>query len=229
MQLILGPNDQDYTPPTKAERSVQSARIINFRTDDYSFLRFYPNIRDLVIQNYKAHDFRPLLCLSKLEHLQVHTASKVNDWSPLSQLPRLVVVQMSSAPGSWLYGKNQPVTSFAPLARCCRLETVVLQGYVPRDGSLSSLAGLPKLKYLNVDGDYPIRELARFAGLHPDITCALLKPYRLIDRRCKKCRAGLYVLNGSDAETQRPVCPICQAARLHAHITKWKEYQEKGR
>jgi hypothetical protein len=227
MQLILGHNDQDYTPPTKAEKAVQSARIINFKTNDYSFLGFYPNIKDLVIQNYRGRDLEPLLPLHKLEHLQIHTAPKVTDWSPLSRLPRLAVVQMSSAPGNWLYGKNQVVISFLPLAQCRQLETLVLQGYVPRDRSLLPLAALPKLKYLSVDGDYPIRQLARFAALHPDITCALLKPYRLIDGRCKKCRAGLYVLNGSDAETRRPVCPVCHAARLHAHISKWKECQKK--
>jgi hypothetical protein len=229
MQLILGHNDQDYSPPTKAERSVQSARIINFKTEDYSFLRFYPNIKDLVIQNYRGYDFKPLVSLKRLEHLQIHTASKVNDWSPLSQLSRLAVIQLSSAPGNWLYGKNQLVSSFAPLARCSRLETLVLQGYAPRDGSLLSLAGLRKLKYLSVDGDYPVHQLAQFAAQHPDITCALLKPYRLIDGRCKKCKAGLYVLNGSDAETRRPVCPICHAGRLDAHITQWKDCQKKRR
>jgi hypothetical protein len=229
MQLILGHNDQDYKPPTRSEKLIRSARVISFKTDDYSFLGFYPNIKDLVIQDYRGCDLKPLLSLNKLEHLQIHTASKVNDWSPLSQLPRLVVVQMTSAPGNWLYGRNQLVSSFAPLARCRRIETLVLQGYVPRDGSLLSLAGLPRLKYLSLDGDYPIHQLARFAALRPHTTCALLKPYRLIDSRCRKCRAGLYVLNGSDAETRRPVCPVCHAPRLQAQIATWRDCQQKGK
>jgi hypothetical protein len=225
MQLILRRSDQDYRPPAKAEKNVDSGRIIDFKTGDYSFLRLYPNIRDLVIQNYGGRDFKPLLFLKKLEHLQIDTASKVRDWSPLSQLSRLVVVQMSSAPGNWLFGKNQIVASFAPLAKCRRLETVVLQGYAPRDRSLLSIAGLPKLRFLSVDGDYAICELARFQSLNPNVTCALLKPYRLIDERCKKCRAGMYLLNGADAETNRSLCPICHAHRLQAHITRWKKCQ----
>lgn len=164
-----------------------------------------------------------LASLTKLEHLQIDTASKVTDWTPLAALSRLVVVQMMSAPGSWLFGKNQVVRSFAPLASCVRIETLILQGYQPRDNRLLPLTKLSKLKYLNIDGDYSISELARFSVLQPSVSCALLKPYRIIDQRCKKCRAGLYLLNGSDAATKRPVCPVCHAAKLQAHISKWKE------
>ncbi len=226
MRLHLDYNTQDYKPPGKVDRSVRSARILNFRTKDYSFLRFYTNIADLIIRSYGHHNLDPLLPLHRLELLQIHAAPRVNDWSQLSELPRLVLVQMTIAPGNWLYGKHQVVTSFAPLAQCHRLQTLVLQGYVPRDGNLLALAQLPRLRYLSIDDVFPMSQLARFAAMQPDVTCSLLNPYRLFDRRCKKCNAGLYALNGADAETRRPLCPVCNEARLRRHLDKWRNCQK---
>jgi hypothetical protein len=225
MQLQLGYHDQNFKSPTKVDNAVRSARIINYRSSDYAFLRFFPKIDDLVISNYRQADFEPLLPLRNLRHLEIHSAPKVRDWTLLSEFSRLVVLQMTIAAGNWLYGKHQVVRSFAPLVRCQRLHTLVLQGYVPKDGNLLVLADLRKLKYLSVDEDYPMRQLAQFAARRPDITCSVLQPYRLIDKRCKKCQAGLYRLNGSDAD-HRSVCPVCNEVRLRSHVAKWAHYQK---
>lgn len=201
-----------------------------------------PALRGLYIKWSSIDDLSPLAQLRKLSHFHLGGAPSAAPLDVLALLPDLMDLEISnvraagelsflreltqlralSLSGDSNSIKPLKIDTLEPLAGLHELERLALTTVQVRDGRLSPLAGLPKLKHLHLANQFPMEEVARLAGRRPDVQCALFEPEAgpVNWLACKTCkRKSMHMLTGKGKPW---LCDTCDAARLARHIADFR-------
>jgi len=189
--------------------------------------------KSLRVWDYKLDTLHPLAPLRGLKALWFINLSHLSSLSGLETLASLTSLILSTPPTWDGRGKYVEVESYAPIGQLKELETLVITGVRPADGSLDPLGSLSSLKSLELAHvpDFTVEQLARLAARLPHVEGRALKPYSIIEGVgiCKRCRGQQALLNGARKRSKKWVCPECDRATLAAHVAEWNRYQATAR
>lgn len=190
----------------------------------------------------------PIRQLRTLTHFHLGSGPSAQELEALADLPALVDLEISNVRAAgdlrFLAGmhglkalalcgdsnsiKPLKIATLAPLSGLASLERLSLTTVQLEDGSLESLARLPRLRHLDLSNQFPMEEVARLAGRRPDIACdrfvASHGPVSWM--ACKAChRKSMHQLTGK----RKPwLCGHCDAARLARHIAEFDAIKESA-
>lgn len=119
------------------------------------------NLEELVIGSLPDPSLEFLRKLSRLRYLRVVHMPKITDLAVLEQLTNIEVLSLSTSPSWDAARKCTIVDSLMPLAGLPRLKQLELFGVCPADKSLSPLQRCPTLESARFS-QYPVEEVARF-------------------------------------------------------------------
>lgn len=165
------------------------------KTTDLSALKHRTGLRGLGIINFK----------------NLHSVSEI------SALTELRILRIAGS--MWT---AMTLETLNPISAMTNLEELDLSNVRVRDKSLRGLAGLQKLKNLNIANYYPIEEVAWLSTQLKNTKCTWFEPY--IDFKyatCKKCgRNTMVMLSGRGTSS---LCKNCDSLRLAKHIDKFNK------
>jgi hypothetical protein len=117
------------------------------------------------------------------------------------------------------------VDSYRTLASLKSLESLHLMRVRPLDDDLSTIAGMRHLKDLEIAGvpSFALADFARLSTQLPETTGRCLQPYVQIPGVgvCSKCKGPQVMLTAAPPRSRRWLCPICNQAKLSAHVAAW--------
>jgi Leucine-rich repeat (LRR) protein len=197
--------------------NLESLYIETLRVDDLSALLRLKNLKTLNLDTCSRVTSIPNLeSLQSLRGLAISHFSNVHDLSPLTKLRNLTALAVSGS--MWT---RMTVQSFQPLSSLKDLEFLHLTNIKAEDGSLEPLHGLTKLGQLDIANFYSIREFALLSRSLGSTTCTWFSPIVEINHtKCPKCLGSKVMLSGKGSST---ACPQCQARKVEAHLSKWRE------
>jgi len=109
------------------------------------------------------------------------------------------------------------------------LERLILQSVRPKDLDLSTIARMTHLKDVDIGGvpEFTIEHYARLAAALPNAEGRCLQPYFEIKNLafCKKCKAGMVMLNGTPPRARKWLCPKCNQKKLAEHVRAWESFK----
>ena len=197
--------------------ALESLYIETLRVDNFRALLRLKNLKTLSLETCSRVTSIPdLESLQSLRGLAISHFSKVHDLTPLTTLRSLTSLAVSGS--MW---KRMSVHSFQPPSSLKDLVFLHLTNIKPADGSLEPLHGLSKLKQLDVANFYSTREFALLSRSLGSTNCTWLSPIVDIDfSKCPKCLGHKVMLSGKGSST---VCPRCQARKVEAHLSEWRD------
>ncbi|RKU12105.1 hypothetical protein C6501_11375 [Candidatus Poribacteria bacterium] len=122
---------------------------------DLSPLAEMSKLRWLDFGRTPISDLSPLADISSLRKLTVYAGSNLNDISPLAELTGLTFLNL---------GGNR-ISDISPVAGLINLESLIVYHGGALTSDLSALAGLTKLKHLNLRDKRTISDLSPLSGL----------------------------------------------------------------
>ena len=148
--------------------------IAHTHAADLDMLRGQRKLRGFAIDwNTKIRSFDFLFDLASLEILSLQDLKHVHDLAPLAGLTGLRGLQIAGGMDS-----RMDLATLAPLADLAALEDLRLAAVRIGDGSLDTLAALPRLKRLTIAlNAAPMQAYARLSALAPYLACDALQPY----------------------------------------------------
>ena len=198
-------------------KNLETLHVFNGLVNELSALKQLSRLRDLKLEALgHIKDFAFLGGLKKLRKLEVSDVTRFKDVSVLANLPLLHTLNISKVV-SWV--------SLPSLASFSKLKQVrVLHiGFAAKDGSLSPLAKLSKLKELSLPLTFDLTEHARLAVALPNVQCSCFnKPYGVSESpffKCKRCGgfARITLAKGKRGcvqnATMRNFKPMCKNLR----------------
>lgn len=204
-----------------------------------------PRLRALNLYQVGRADLSAVGRLRSVEHLLIGWANYLVDISWLSELPRLRTLVIEDAQrldlntlpalpgleafqlggGIW---KVLKLTSLEPIQRLPALKYLSLTSLTVGDGSLRPLGSLTRLESLHAANIFSIEESAWLAAQHPGVRSPILQPIfvePMLDTGgnslfpCSICGGPRLMPTGRRAPL---LCPVCDAARIRKHVTKWE-------
>lgn len=206
-----------------------------------------PGLRQLYIKWSGIASLMPLAAVSRLTHLHLGSSPSAAPLTVFEQLPHLQALSLenirAAADLSFVQAlpglrslaiagdrnsiKHLPLKSLAPLAALQKLEELSLSVVRLEDPSLAVLSRLPRLHTLWLSNQFLYPEVARLAGLRPDIACdrfaAVSDPVSGIG--CRHCGQGgrMVMLCGKG---QPWACSVCHPERIEKHRARFEAIRQ---
>lgn len=156
-------------PAVVEPSSVATIRIWHCGYRTLAPLAEFRNLEGAEIASFPDDSLEVLSELAKFRYLRILHLPKVKDLSPLGELGALEVLRLHTLPSWDAAGRRTEVTSLGPIATLKNLEAVELFGVVPADLSVSSLAGLPRLRSARLQGfPHDLAKACRAIGVDDD-------------------------------------------------------------
>lgn len=209
---------QDHAAKLGELKNLEHLEIFNGLVSDLSSLTKLNRLQYLKLEvTSYVKDFSFLARLKKLRTLKLSDVTKFKDVSALEKLPLLRTLEISKMT-SWV--SLPTLASFAKLKQV----RVLRIGFDAKDGSLSPLSKLSRLKELYLPLTYDLEEYARLAVALPQTNCSLFtKPCGLSESvflKCKRC-GGLQRI--TLARGWRRLCPKCDDEKVQAYLKTFAE------
>lgn len=181
-------------------------------TDSLASLR---ELRYLVVHDAnRARTLKPIASLTKLEALHLSELRQVTDLSSLRRLTRLRDLQLIG--GLW---SKWRVLSLSPLENLKNLEFLWMTSVRVRNGRLSPLAKLRKLRYLTMENRFSLEECAALAGALPNARGNILGPFfSETFPPCRHCHTDRIWTTGKPTKV---LCPLCDRVRIEHRRATW--------
>lgn len=162
----------------------------------------------------------PLEPLNKLPKLEWLELENIRACSDLSFLTKIIGLKGLSIAGDGNSIKYMKAKSLEPLRTLKKLYWLSLGTFMVEDGSLLPLAELKNLKFLIVSNKYKMEEIAKLAGIRPDVDCDLFEPFLKYDFfTCKKCAKNTVVLLTGKGKPW--LCLDCDIKRIEKHVKQF--------
>jgi hypothetical protein len=199
-------------------KKLETLCVFNGLVNDLSALKQLPRLRELKLESLgHIKNFGFLSGLKKLRTLEVVDVTRFKDVSVLANLPLLHTFEISKM-CSWV--SLPSLASFAKLKQV----RVLHVGFNAKDGSLSPLAKLSKLKDLSLPLTYNLEEYARLAVALKNVKCSCFtKPYGISKSplfKCKRCGGFARI---TLAKGHRGLCPKCDGDKFQAYLKTFEE------
>jgi len=178
-----------------------------------------PNLKYLHIGSTPSlSPLTPISKLNKLEWLELENIKACSDLTFLEGMHHLKGLSIEGDGNSSKYIKAR---SLEPLENLPNIYWLSLGAFMTEDGSLLPLSKMKSLKYLIISQKYKMEEVARLAGLRPDIECDAFDPISSIyDIGCNKCNERKMVLPTGKGKPF--LCTFCETEKIEKHIKKFK-------
>jgi len=155
--------------------------------------------------------------LPRLEWLELENIRACNDLTFITKITGLKGLSIAGDGNSIKYMKAK---SLEPITALKNLYWLSLGTFMVEDGSLLPLAKLNKLKYLFISNKYKMEEIAKLAGIRPDVDCDIFEPFLKYDFfSCKKCGKNRMVLLTGKGKPW--LCLDCDKNRIKKHIKQF--------
>jgi hypothetical protein len=220
LALLAGKDFPQIDEPLK----YSEGRIWNCKFTTLDPLKQFQNLERLEIFVFPDETLEILGNLSQLQSLKVTHFPRVNDLTPLSHLPVLEELELSSAPGSY---KIQHIKTLEPLKSLTHLKRFALRGIIVEDGSLEPLISCPSLIEFVSGNLFSTKEFATLKAKLPNLQGSFLTPLVNVPYNyCSKCGSQKVFLAG---KTRRSIkCPKCDQGKVNIHVQEWTSYQQES-
>jgi hypothetical protein len=182
--------------------------------------------RAVTIFEYAFESLTPLAALAGVEVLKMQDSGALRTLDGIASLQGVKNLVISTPPSWDGTARRVEIDSFAPIAKLTSLERLILQSVRPNDLDLTPIMGMTHLKDLDIGGvpEFTIAQYARLAAALPDTEGRCLQPYFEIKNLafCKKCKAGMVMLNGTAPRARKWLCPKCNEKKLAEHVRLWE-------
>ena len=185
----------------------------------------------VTIFEYPFDSLKPLAVLTGLEVLKIQDSGALRTLDGVVALEGLKNLVISTPPAWDGTARKIEIDSFAPIAQLKSLERLILQSVRPKDLDLTPIMGMAHLKDLDIGGvpEFTIGHYARLAATLPNTEGRCLQPYFEIKNLafCKKCKAGMVMLNGTPPRARKWLCPKCNEKKLAEHARLWESLKNR--
>jgi hypothetical protein len=182
----------------------------------------------VTIFEYPFDSLKPLAVLAGVEVLKIQDSGALRTLDGAAALAGVKNLVISTPPTWDGTSRKIEIDSFKPLTALTSLERLILQSVRPNDLDLSSIAQMTHLKDVDIGGvpEFTIEHYARLAAALPNAEGRCLQPYFEIKNLafCKKCKAGMVMLNGTPPRARKWMCPKCNEKKLAAHVRTWESF-----
>ena len=164
----------DKTLPTILSRlQVEALWLYEVRGSDISLIRNLTRLKHLRIEwAIKINDLEPIRSLINLETLFLSDTPKIPSLDPIASLTKLDHVTFQG--GVW---NRNTIQSLQPIASLQNLKQLELANLKVLDGSLHPLRPCMALKKLEISNQFSVEEFTYLAAVRSDIDCDLFQPW----------------------------------------------------
>jgi len=183
----------------------------------------------VIIFEYSFESLAPLAVLAGVEVLKLQDSGSLRRLDGVEALAGIKILVISTPPTWDGTSRKTEIDSFKPLRSLTSLERLILQSVRPKDLDLSTIARMTHLKDVDIGGvpEFTIEHYAKLAAALPNAEGRCLQPYFEIKNLafCKKCKAGMVMLNGTPPRARKWLCPKCNQKKLAEHVRAWESFK----